>query len=147
MLNIVPASKYDATTVETFFGDHWTSQTNRHELLTHGRFIEINGGRRGFYAIVPKEKGIGQLRTLYFTEQLQASLLLTLIDWIKDEAAENGYQQLMVFSHRLSTDTLFETWGFEKITGKPPISVDKPSEEGEWWMTPVTSSTNVDKTP
>ncbi|SET23776.1 hypothetical protein SAMN05421676_103306 [Salinibacillus kushneri] len=145
MVNIVPVREYDSKTVEDFFGSHWENQTNKQELLTFGRFIEIHGERKGFYAIMPRENDIGQLRTLYFTEQLQASLLLMLIDWVKEDASQNGYEQLLVFSHRLSTDSLFQTWGFEKITGHPPISVDKPSDEGEWWITNVNISTNADK--
>ncbi|MRG86213.1 hypothetical protein [Salinibacillus xinjiangensis] len=140
MIKIVLAN--DRATVRDFFGEQWDKQSSKDELHKYGRFIEIKGEKKGFYAIVPVLNEKGWLRTLYFTEQLNAGLLMVLIDWIKEDAAQSGYQQLMVYSHNSSTDTLFQTWGFEKMNQNEPLSVD---EEGNWWISAVELSRDVDK--
>ena len=140
MFQLVPAINTDMATIASFFGSHWEKQLYKKDLYNFGQFIEINGEKLGFFAIIPCDDDEGWLRSLYLKESFSPSMIMLGIDWITRAAEHARFQKIYAFSHSSSTDILFETWGFQKLTEQPAKIVDTIEQKGNWWML----STSVD---
>ncbi|MBB6453936.1 hypothetical protein HNQ94_002387 [Salirhabdus euzebyi] len=146
MLTVVQARDTNLATLESFFGEQWPNQKGKQDLFQYGRFIEWDNDKKGFFALVPCGNSEAQLRTLYFKEEMNPAMIMLAIDWVKKEAERERFKRIVVLSHNSSTDTLFKSWGFEKLDDSySPINVGKRNDEAKWWGLHIHLSTPVDK--
>ncbi|TCT26391.1 hypothetical protein EDD68_10293 [Melghiribacillus thermohalophilus] len=133
MIQVIKASQFPAQELETYFGHVWDQQTDQEALYEYGRYMLLNGEKKGFFAIVPAGEESGWLRALYMKGGLSPAFLMMVFEWVQQEAVQAGFQQIYVLTRDESTETLLEINGFQR-TAHLPARIRKQFKGETVWV-------------
>lgn len=128
-LRIIKASQLSEKYIQDFLKN--AHQINAKSILQSGYILEINGEIRGCFVLEEINDKIYELKTFYLVST-EAIKIPTLFEAILSVAKENNAKEVYVYSQKLMTDIILESFHFY-----PQENAALPKKEGEgegkWW--------------
>ncbi|WP_138420777.1 hypothetical protein [Aquibacillus sediminis] len=137
-MKFVSTAELDPKVVEAFFEDKWDELEDRDQLVKNGYFIEYNGDYKGYFALTPVTDNAYWLKSLYLKQGVPAALPLTIIETATAITKQKQADDMYVFSHQQSLDTLLTMLQFE-TQEQPSFADQAPTKEGTWWKITIPS--------
>lgn len=123
MLQINKANEHQ---LKQFFQEQFQQIESQPELIEHGYIAQLAGQDLGFFALIPITEQTRVLRSFYLKQGNPPSAIIMLLDGIKQHAAQQNVDNLLVTSHNEQTDKLLEAHQFIPLEkGQVPETLRK----------------------
>ncbi|QTN00874.1 hypothetical protein ERJ70_17230 [Sediminibacillus dalangtanensis] len=131
-MKLIHTNRLDDQVLQRFFDGSWEAFRGKQNLKENGFLIEVQGEYKAFFALLPMERQVFWLKSLYIKEGVPSSFPWTVLETAMGLAGEKAADSVYIYSHQEALDTLLVLLQFEQAAF-PSFAEGHVLPEGNWW--------------